>query len=243
MGVPSTGGNNTKWIVAGVLGVAVLVLAAFLLFGGGSRKKDNVASSNDSTAVSSGASSNSSASRSSSSSSTAAITAAELQARMLASSDVGPGFKDSEFAVDNVTPAPCGQQNPGQAVPARLDVGSQADDATTKAFFREEVSNYKDAVTARRAFDLGTQGLTCTQGTLKNGSAITLSPPKDVSSTFGTTALVIDFQVTGATGEFFVVLVDNSIMTVQLNAPSDVNSSTLPDSVTVVKRALTKLST
>ena len=28
MGVPSTGGNNTKWIVAGVLGVAVLVLSS-----------------------------------------------------------------------------------------------------------------------------------------------------------------------------------------------------------------------
>jgi hypothetical protein len=221
--------------VIGALAVAVVGLAAFLLFGRDDDKSDRVA-------VSSSRSSSSSTSSSSPSSSSSQLTEAELQTRMLSAADLGSTFKDGTFAVDSTSPTLCGQENLNVQVPPAIDVGSQATDAATNAFFREEVSVYKDTSTAERAFALGTQGFSCTQGTIANGQTFTLSPARDISSDLGEPgAVAIDYQIGAAAGVLIAVQTDARIISFQFQAPSTVDRSTLPDALTIAKRGVAKL--
>jgi hypothetical protein len=161
---------------------------------------------------------------------------------MLTAKDLGPTFKDGTFKVDSVTPTPCGQANLNAQVPPTSDLGSEAADATTKAFFREELSVYKDATTAAKAFDLGTKGLSCTQGTTSNGQTFTFAPARDVSSDLGVKkALAIDYQIGTNTGELIAIVTDTAIVSFQFDAPSSADKSTLPSATTIAKQGLAKL--
>jgi hypothetical protein len=229
--------SNAKWIVAGVLAVVVVGVAAFLLFGRDDDKNDRVAITS---ATSSSSSSTSSSSTDASSSSL--LSEAELQARMLSAAELGSTFTDGTFTVDSTSPTLCGQDNLNAQVPPVIDLGSQATDAATKAFFREELSVYKDSPTAAQAFALGTQGFSCTQGTTPNGQTFTLSPARDISSNLGERdAVAIDYQIGTAAGVLIAVQVDARIISFQFEAPSSVDRSTLPDALTLARRGLAKL--
>lgn len=234
---PAPASSNAKWIVVGVLALAVIGLSAFLLLGQDDGKKNTVAVSSSPSSSSSTASSSSS-----SSSSSSQLTESQLRARMLSATDLGPTFEDGTFTVNSTTPTPCGQDNLNAQVPPAIDVGSQATDTATKAFFREELSVYKDTATATRAFDLGKQGLACTQGTTANGQGFTLSPAKDVSSDLGVpNSVVIGYQIGTTTGELIAVQSDAGIISFQFEAPSNADKTALPDALTIAKRGLAKL--
>ncbi|MEY2403800.1 MAG: hypothetical protein QOD38_1351 [Acidimicrobiaceae bacterium] len=226
--------NNSKWIVVGVLAVAVLALAAFLLFGRDDGKSNTVAVSSTSTSSSSSASSSSSSSQ---------LSDAQLQARMLTAQEIAPSFKAGTFTADSTTPTPCGQENSNITVPPTTDLGSVASDAATKAFFREELLIYEDAARAARAFDLGKQGLACTQGTTSTGARFTFSPPRDVSSDFGVpNSVAIDYEIGATSGELIAVQAGDRIVSFQFELPSSGADTTgLPDAITIAKRGLAKL--
>jgi hypothetical protein len=251
-GPPTAGGSsNAKWIIVGVLAVAAAAIAAFLLLGG-DNKKNNVAatsssssssSSPSSSSSSSSSTSSSSSSKSSSSSSSSGATAADLQRKMLKAAEVGIDFKDGKFTPDNTTPQACGQPNTATQFPPVLDVGSLAQDTAGTALFQEEVSTYKDAATAAQAFDAGKQGVSCTQGTINDGSAVTFSSPSDVSSDVNTPgAIEIDAQSSNFSAQLIAVRIGNTIVLFQFEAASSVDPSTLPNALTVAKNGLQKLS-
>jgi hypothetical protein len=104
------------------------------------------------------------------------------------------------------------------------------------------VSTYKDASTATKAFQSGTQGLSCTQGTLSDGSAITVSAPKDVSSSLGVPgALEIDIQGSNFSGQLFAAVRDNAIAVFQFQGASSADTSTVPNPLLLAKKGFQKL--
>ena len=236
---PPTAGppaSNAKWVAVAVAAAAVVAIAAFFLLGRDDGTKKVVAASSSSNTAS--ASSNSSSSASSSSSQ---LTDAELQDRMLTAQEIGPSFKDGTFSVDSTTPTPCGEQNLNLQVPPVSDLGSQASDAATKAFFREELSVYDDDATAARAFDLGKQGLGCSQGTTSTGARFTFSAPRNVSSDLGVPSIVIDYEVGTISGQLIAVQEGTHILSFQFEAPTNVDRATLPNALTITKQGLAKL--
>jgi hypothetical protein len=109
-------------------------------------------------------------------------------------------------------------------------------------FFQEEVTIYKDAATASKAFKAGKDSVSCTQGTTTGGAAITLSAPKDVSSSLGVTeAIEIDFQTTNGKGQLFAVHTQTGIVTFQFQAANGVDPSTLPDPIATAKKGMQRL--
>ena len=184
---PGGQSGNAKWIVVGVLAVAAVAIAAFLLLGGDSKKNNAAAPPRARSellvvvvlvevveqlvVVTSSSSSSSGATGGRASAQTAQNPA-----------DVSPDLKDGTFSPDNISPSPCGQPNTGSQFPPVIDVGSAAENTASTVFFQEEVSTYKDAATTSPGVRPGKQSVSCTQGTTSNGTAITLSAPKDVSS-------------------------------------------------------------
>jgi hypothetical protein len=238
---PRSSGGTGKWIVAGVVAIAVIVLAAVLLFGRGDGKKNAVST----TPENSSTSSSPSASSSSSSSSTATsseLSQAQLQQRLLTAKDIGTTFSAGTFTVNGSSPTPCGQPNLNVQVPPTIDIGSQAIDKTSSAFFQEELSVYKDAATAAKALDLGKQGFSCTQGTTSNGQSFTFSPLRDVSSELGErAAFALDYQIGADSGELIAVLQGAHLVSFQFEAPTAADKSTLPDALAIAKQGLVKL--
>ncbi|MEY2434277.1 MAG: hypothetical protein QOC92_4002 [Acidimicrobiaceae bacterium] len=228
-----TSSSNSGKIIMGVFAVAALVVVAFILFGRDSGNKKNVAATSDSV---------SSSSDSSSSSSANVPSAAEVQAKLLTASDIAPDFKDAQFAVDNTSPTACGQPNVGSTIPPDVDVGSTAGNTAGSAFFQEEVSLYKDAATATKAFEEGKTSVSCTQGTTGNGQPIALSAPKDVSSTLNVKeAIEVDFETADSSGQIFAIHTDTGIISFQFQAAKAVDAKTLPDALVITKKGLQKL--
>jgi hypothetical protein len=160
---------------------------------------------------------------------------------LLTASDISSDFSDVQFQQDYTTPTPCGQPNTNQQFPPTIDVGSTAVNSTKDLAFQQEVSVYKDADTAQKAFTAGLQGVSCGQGTV--GSEQATFTQKDVSSEFGVSkAIEIDFQSTSFQGQLFAFLADDSIVTFQFQGAPNADTSTLPSPVDITKKGLQKLS-
>jgi hypothetical protein len=244
-GSPAASSNNAKWIVVGVLAAAAVAIAAFLLLRSDDKKNSIAATSSSSPSSSSTSSSSSSSSKSSSSSSTSSSsgpTAADLQRKLLTAEEVSSDLQAATFSPDHTTPSPCGQQSTGAKFPPVIDVGSSAQSADSTVFFEEEVTTYKDAATAAQAFDFGKQGVSCTQGTIKDGSAVTFSDPYDVSSDVGAAgAIEVDAEAASFSSQIIAVRIGNAIVSFQFNAASSVDPSNLPDALTIATDGLQKL--
>src|SRR5436190_10193497 len=82
---------------------------------------------------------------------------------------------------------------------------------------QEEISIYADEATAANAFTLGVSGLTCSDGTLADGSTVTLDAPQDVTAQVDTSGLssstAYSFSGDGYEGVLIVTLASRIIMT------------------------------
>jgi hypothetical protein len=242
--------NNAKWIIGGVVAVAIVAILAFLLLGGDS-KKTNVSasgssSSSKSTSSSSSSRSTSSSSRSTSSSSTSSssLTTADVQARMLTASDIAPGFVDGTFTPDT-GPTNCGGPNRNQQVPPKGDIGSQSSNGTLS--FQEEAIAYNTATDAQKVLDLfkaQTDTTTCPSPTITGGEPVSFTSPSDVTSQLTTpveAAFEIDFQTTEAQGQFFVIKDGKAIVTFTFVGPQGADTSGVPAPIDLVNKGLDKI--
>jgi hypothetical protein len=165
-----------------------------------------------------------------------------VQTLLLTPAEVGTGFTKQSFTPDNTTPTSCGQENVNKSFPPDIDVGALAVNTSVQAQFEEEVGTYKDEATATKAFTAGLDGISCTQPTLDDGSAVTFSQPKDVSSDLGVDgALEVDVQSSTFTGQLFAVRSVDVIVTFQFAANSGADTSTLADPASLAKQGLQKL--
>lgn len=123
-----------------------------------------------------------------------------------------------------------------------IDVGSAATNSDGTLFFQEELSTYKDQSTASKAFQQGLKGVSCTQGTVGNGSAITISPPKDASATVGFAGAVeIDIQGSDFTGQLFAAQNANAIVVFQFQGTNSADTTGVPSPETIAKKGFQKL--
>jgi hypothetical protein len=242
---PPAQGSNAKWIVVGVLAVAVLALGAFLLLGRDSGKKNNVAAASSS---SNSTSDSASASTSASSSSTRSFTEAELQARLITAKELGTNFAVDIYRRNTDASTPCGTANPDRSAPPTIDVGSVAK-TTTGIRFEQEIGQFADAATAQRAFDLDIGGFSCTQGSIvSTGSSsstqttLTFQRPQDRSSELNVEkAVEIDFQANGFHGQLFFVRMSAVVVQFVFQTVDSADTSTVPDASSVVRHALDRL--
>ena len=161
---------------------------------------------------------------------------------MLTASDISPSFTDTTFTPDNTTPAPCGQPNVATQFPPVIDVGSAAGNSDGTLFFQEELTTFKDEATATKAFQAGLQGLSCTQGTVSNGSDVTISQPKDASTTVGFAgAIEIDIQSSDFTGQLFAARNSNAIVVFQFQGVTGADTSGVPTPEAIAKKGFQKL--
>ena len=255
-GAPGAGSSNAKWIIVGVLAVAIVVIAAILLTRDDG-KKDNIAatgssssssssskssSSSSSSSKSSSSSSKSSSSSSNSSSSSSCPTAADVQARLLKASDIGPDFSDSEFT-DTHSTTPCGQPDVDEQVPPQIDVGHDA--FNDVGFFEEEAEVYKSAAEADKAEAAIKQSVSCPEPSAgSDGEPLQISGPTDVTSQISPSveeAFAYDVQTTEAQGK--IIFVRNGPVIVQFSffAQTGADTSQLPDEISVVNKGVAKL--
>jgi hypothetical protein len=236
---PATPSGNGKWVVVGVLVVAVVALAAFLLFGRDDGKHDTVAIS------SATSSSSSSTSSSSSSSTTVALTEAELRDRLITAKELGSTFTDDTFRRNTNPKTLCGTPNPDQVVPPKIDVGSAAK-TKTGISFQQEIAVFDDAAAAGRAFDLDVGGFSCSRGTSVDSSSssqtFTFQRAQDRSSDLGVeTAVEIDFQSDGFHGQLFLVQTNTMVVQFAFISLDGADTSTVAEASSVVVNALDRL--
>lgn len=236
---PPPATSNAKWIVVGVVAVAVIAIGAFVLLGRGDGKKNTVAAS-------SSASSNSSStsSPSSSPSSSSPLTEAELKARLLTTKDFGADFKDDTFSRNTDPKLPCGTPNPDLATPPKIDIGVAAH-APAGISVQEEVVIYQNDSNEQTAFAAVVRGYDCAQGTITNSSSssqpIQFTKKSRAQELNVTDAVEIDFTASGFRGQLFFIRTNAGIVAFAFSALDTVDTTALPDALTIVKQGLAKL--
>jgi hypothetical protein len=161
---------------------------------------------------------------------------------MLTGSEVGSGFTDSSFTVDNTTPSFCGQQNFNQQVPPLRDVGSASSNGV--ASFQEEAAAYGSSADAQKVLNLAKSETTCPSPTVQGGQPIVLTGPTDVTAKMTTKveeAIEIDFETTESAGQFFIIKDTVAIVTFTFVAQKGTATSKLPVALDVVNKGLKKI--
>ena len=245
-GPAPAGDNNAKYIIGGVVAVAIIAIAAFLLLGGDDKKK----------VVATGSSSSSSAPPKSTTTTTkpkattttttkpstsSGLNADQLQSRMLKGSDIAADFSDGTFTLDT-DPTNCGDTNLNQQVPPLVDVGSTSSNGT--ASFQEEVKILKSPADAQKVVDILKAQTTCPNPTIPGGEPVTFTAPSDVSSKLTTPeelAFEVDFQLTDAQGQIFVIKDGPVVAIFTFGVPQGFDTSQLPVAIDVVNKGLEKI--
>jgi hypothetical protein len=161
---------------------------------------------------------------------------------MLKASDISPLFIDTKFTPDNTSPLPCGQPNTAKQFPPVIDVGSSSANGDGSLSFAEELTTFKDASTAAKAFQAGKEGLNCSQGTGTDGNPIAISPPKDVSSSLGVPgAIEVDIQNASFTVQLFAAAKDNAIVVFFFQGATNADTSSVPSPESIAQKGIQKL--
>ena len=123
-------------------------------------------------------------------------------------------------------------------------MGNEASNSAGDLFFEEEVTVYKDASTASKAFQASKDGVSCTQGTVGSSSEqVNISPPKDVSSDFGVPeAIEIDVSGNGFEGQLFGIHSGDTIVVFSFVGSTSADTSSIPNPEDIVRQGLKKLS-
>ena len=244
-GPAPVGNNNAKYIIGGVVAVAIIAIAAFLLLGGDDKKK----------VVATGSSSSSSAPPKSTTttkpkattttttkpSTSSGLNADQLQSRMLKGSDIAADFSNGTFTLDT-DPTNCGDTNLNQQVPPLVDVGSTSSNGT--ASFQEEVKILKSPADAQKVVDILKAQTTCPNPTIPGGEPVTFTAPSDVSSKLTTPeelAFEVDFQLSEAQGQIFVIKDGPVVAIFTFGVPQGFDTSQLPVAIDVVNKGLEKI--
>jgi hypothetical protein len=160
---------------------------------------------------------------------------------MLTAKEVGPGFVDGTFTVDDTSPTNCGKANLNQQVPPTVDVGARSSNGV--AAFQEEAAGYRSSADAQKVLDLIKEETTCPDPTIPGGEPISFSAPKDVTSSMTTpveAAFEIDFETSESSGQLFVIKDTVAIVTFTFQAQKGTDTSQLPVAIDIVNKGLKK---
>ena len=163
-----------------------------------------------------------------------------LRGSLLGPDDLGSGWSaDLPPLPDTSAPAPCGGPGTVARFPEALRVGSTVD-GPPGFVVQEALSVYRDAATARAAFDAGAQGLGCPQGTL-HGAAVTIAPAQDLRRDVGgerATSWRVDNESLDAV--LVVVQAREAVFTFAYVVPSGTADGARPDAVGLSRAAVAR---
>jgi hypothetical protein len=171
----------------------------------------------------------------------------ELEAALLTPAEVGPGFTQGTWS-DTPSTLPCapkGSPPIDSQAPPEVKDGREIDHSTIPANLVEVISVYQDAATASRAFALDTQGLSCPNGTLSDGSNITIAPAVDVSTQVDPSgqSKSTDWDLTNNQVHTVIIatLSNRVIEACVFSASASADVSTLPSPIVIAKKAFAKV--
>jgi hypothetical protein len=173
------------------------------------------------------------------------ITLEQVQAALLTPEEVGADFTLGSYD-ETDDPPPCDPTGTpvDEAVPPSVQSAVQFDHSTGNAAVQEEISIYATEAVAAEAFALGSAGITCSEGTLPDGSAVTITPPSDVTAVVNTSGIGTStqwgFTGDGYQGTIVATLAGRVIVATTVQATSDFDISTLPNQATVASDAFAK---
>jgi hypothetical protein len=163
-----------------------------------------------------------------------------LRSSMLGPDDLGSGWTaDLPPLPDTSAPAPCGGPGTVARFPDALRVGSTVD-GPPGFVVQEALSVYRDADTARAAFDAGAAGLGCAQGTL-HGAAVTIAPVEDLRGDVGGDRAA-GWRVGSASldAELVVVQAREAVFTFAFVVPTGTAAGARPDAVALSRAAVAR---
>jgi hypothetical protein len=175
------------------------------------------------------------------------ITQAELDAALLSTSDIGPGFKLGTYQA-NPGGGPCepvGTPSVDQRVPPAVESGRAFDSTQVDAELVQEAAIYDTPAEAARAFALAVHGTSCRHGTLSDGTEVNISVGQDVTAQVnaGDVGKSTAWQLSNKTirGVIVATLAGRVANACIFVAAADVDTSKLPNPVAVAKIAFDKL--
>jgi hypothetical protein len=163
-----------------------------------------------------------------------------LRGSLLGPEDLGSGWTaDLPPLPDTSAPAPCGGQGTVARFPDALRVGSTVD-GPPGFVVQEALSVYRDADTARAAFDAGAEGLGCPQGTL-HGAAVTIAAAEDLRSDVGGDR-ASSWRVDSAALDAVLVVVQarEAVFTFAYVVPAGTQALARPDAVGLSRAAVAR---
>jgi len=173
------------------------------------------------------------------------VTQEQVDAALLVPEEVGADFVLGAYA-DSDDPPLCDPSGTplDEQVPPQVQGGTEIDHSTGNAALQEEITIYATEADAANAFAIGTAGITCTEGTTSDRTAVTIDAPQDVTAQVNTSGIGTSTQW-GLTGDGFqasliATLAGRVILTTAFQATSDFDTSTLPNPVDVANAAFAK---
>lgn len=169
----------------------------------------------------------------------------QLDAALLTPEEVGDGFVLGDYS-DSDDPPVCDPSGSpvDEQVPPQVQGGTAFDHSTVQASVQEEISIYASDAEAANAFALGSAGITCSEGTLPDGTAITIDAPQDVTSDVDPSGLgsstAWGVSGDGFEGVLIVTLAHRVIQSATFIAATDADTSTLPNPLDIAAAAWAK---
>lgn len=173
------------------------------------------------------------------------ITQEQVDAALLTAAEVGPDFVDGAYT-ESSDPLPCDPDGAPieEQVPSTVSGGAQIEHSSGEAAVIEEITIYATEAEAAEAFGIGTAGLSCTDGTLPDGSAITLEAPQDLTAEVNTsgigTTTAWAFSTEEIDGAFVATLAGRVIVSTSFQALNTADTSGLPSPADVAADAFAK---
>jgi hypothetical protein len=173
------------------------------------------------------------------------VTQEQVDAALLTPEEVGADFVAGTYT-DTDDPPPCDPSGTpiDEAVPPQVQGGTEIDHTSGQLAMQEEISIYADDATAANAFTLGVSGLTCSDGTLSDGSTVSLEAPQDVTAQVDTSGLssstAYSFSGDGFEGVLIVTLASRVIMTTTFQGATGADTSGVTAPVDLAAAAFAK---
>jgi len=169
----------------------------------------------------------------------------QVDAALLLPEEVGADFLLGTYS-DSDDPPLCDPSGTpiDEQVPPQVQGGTEIDHSSGNAALQEEISIYATEADAANAFAIGTAGITCTDGTTVDGTAVSIEAPQDVTAQVNTSGIGTStqwgFTYDGFQASLIVTLAGRVILATSFLATSDFDTSTLPNPVDVADAAFAK---
>lgn len=247
--LPPPGGGRGKVIAAVVVAIVLLAAVLVLLLNRDKGNGGSVAASSSSSRSSSSESSPPTSTTTRRTTTTGAPTTttapvptpAQLATALIKGNDLGSGFRDQPYTADQTSPAPCGQPSTDSQVPPKSIVAIRSTDPASGLAFIETIRAYTDEATAKKAYQLGKAGTSCSQASI-GGQPFAISDQQDATAITGADeSFAVTLTGEEGTIDGYAARVGRFIGTFQFDTPTGADTSSAPNPSDVVRLGVQRI--